>query len=274
MPLSMPVAASACRIARTGRRRGSPQLPDSLGYGIPRRPGNRARIEPPRYERCNGDARRTNAAHRTSVLCMSEEPLGSGFLQLRGGVLVVRQLAQEVVDEVGAAIAEVDVVRVLPHIEHQQYLALSGRERRAGIGRLGDFQLAIPREHQPGPPGAELAHCRCFESLFEFIDATEVFGELLFEHARYATPGRRQRFPEHTVIPMLAGIVEYRLQVLQAIGGPDELFERLAFQRIVLLHQAVQRRHIGIVMFAVMQLQSLLAHAVRSQGAWSKGQWG
>ena len=41
----------------------------------------------------------------------------------------------------------------------------------------------------------------------------------------------------------------------------DDLFERLALQLRVLLDEAVQRRDIGLVMLAVMQLQRFLAHA-------------
>jgi len=72
---------------------------------------------------------------------------------------------------------------------------------------------------------------------------------------------------------MLAGVVEHRGDVGLAVREGDDLFERLALQIGVLLDEAVQRRHIRLMVLAVMQLQRLLAHAFRCEcvGAVGKG---
>ncbi len=65
---------------------------------------------------------------------------------------------------------------------------------------------------------------------------------------------------------MLAGIVEHRRQIRLAIGKGHDLFERLALQIGILFNEAVERRHIGLVVLVVMQLQRFLAHAAIGQG--------
>src|SRR3569833_2033928 len=116
--------------------------------------------------------------------------------ELRGGRLVVGELVEEVVREVRTAIAEVDVVRVLPHVELQQHLALARGERRAGIRRLGDLQLAVVGEDQPRPARAELAESRRLELFLALVDAAEIGVDSGFELARDAPAVRRQRLPE------------------------------------------------------------------------------
>ncbi len=65
---------------------------------------------------------------------------------------------------------------------------------------------------------------------------------------------------------MLAGIVEHRRLVALAVGELHDLLQGLALQRRVLLDEAVQRRHIGLMVLAVVQLQRFLAHAGPGQG--------
>ncbi|MNY52685.1 hypothetical protein D3C86_1883760 [compost metagenome] len=73
---------------------------------------------------------------------------------------------------------------------------------------------------------------------------------------------------------MLPGIVEYRRQLRLAIGEGDDLFQRLAGQVPILLHEAVERGHIGLVVLVVMQLQRFLAHAAFGEGSVGIGQGG
>ncbi len=54
----------------------------------------------------------------------------------------------------------------------------------------------------------------------------------------------------------------------------DDLVERLALQRLVLLDEAVQRRDIGLVVLVVVQLQRFLAHAVPGQRVLGIGKGG
>jgi hypothetical protein len=44
-----------------------------------------------------------------------------------------------------------------------------------------------------------------------------------------------------------------------------------ALQRIVVFHQVIERGHVRSMVFVMMQLQSFLAHASRSQRARGKG---
>ena len=113
--------------------------------------------------------------------------------EFRGSRFVVGELVEEVVREVRTAIAEVDVVRVFPHVEHEQHLALARGERRAGVRRPGDLQFAVVREEEPRPARAELTQRGGLELLLEFVDAAEVLRQLLLELARDATAIRRQR---------------------------------------------------------------------------------
>ena len=73
---------------------------------------------------------------------------------------------------------------------------------------------------------------------------------------------------------MLAGIIEHRRQFRLAVRELDDFFERLALQIGVLLDEAVQRRDIGLMVLAVMQLQGLLAHANAGQGRSGIGKGG
>lgn len=61
---------------------------------------------------------------------------------------------------------------------------------------------------------------------------------------------------------MLAGIVEDRGEFRLAVAEANDLFQRQACKRGVLLDEAVERRDIGLVMLAVVKLDRLGAHAV------------
>ena len=71
---------------------------------------------------------------------------------------------------------------------------------------------------------------------------------------------------------MLAGVVEHRRHVRLAVAEAHDLVQRLVLQRLVLLDEAVQGGHVGLVVLAVMQLQRLLAHAARGQSVRRVGQ--
>ena len=74
-----------------------------------------------------------------------------GRLQLRLGEFVVRQLVHPVLQIVRPAIAEVQVVAVLPHVAAEQHLALAGGERVGAVRRPGHLQLAV-RADAPATP--------------------------------------------------------------------------------------------------------------------------
>src|SRR6185437_63958 len=97
-----------------------------------------------------------------------------------------------------------------------------------------------------------------------------VAGELLLEFARDAAAGGREAVPEEAVVPVLAGVVEDRSQILAPMCQLDHFLERLALQRVVLFHQAVERGDIRLMVLAMMELEGFLAHAARSERAGGK----
>src|ERR1044072_4246950 len=96
------------------------------------------------------------------------------LLQLRCSEFVVRDLVHPVLQVVGAAIAEIEIVAVLPYVAAKQSLAFASRGRIGAIRRLGDLQFAIAAKHQPAPTGAELRGPGVLEGIFELRDATQV----------------------------------------------------------------------------------------------------
>src|ERR1700722_13483725 len=58
------------------------------------------------------------------------------WLELGLGVLVVRQVIQPVLQVVRAAIAEIEIVAVFPHVAAEQHLALAGGERVGAVRGL------------------------------------------------------------------------------------------------------------------------------------------
>src|SRR6185312_5148744 len=183
-----------------------------------------------------------------------------GF-ELLGGELVVGELGQEVVGEVRTPVAEVDVIGVLPHVQDEERLTLSGGERQSGVGGLRDLQAPVLAEHQPGPAGAELAGRGGLEGLLEFVDAAEVGGQPLLEVPRDTAARRRQAIPEEAVVPMLARVVEDGSQLLAAVSELDHFLERLALERIVFVHEAVECGDIRLMVLAMVEFERLLAHA-------------
>src|SRR5208282_3186929 len=79
------------------------------------------------------------------------------------GVFVVRQAIEEVLQVIRAAVAEVQVVAVLPDVGAEQHLAFAGRQRVRSVRGLRHLQLAVRTQHQPCPAGAELADARRLE---------------------------------------------------------------------------------------------------------------
>src|ERR1700685_1164015 len=130
------------------------------------------------------------------------------------GKLVVGELIQEVLDEVGSPIAKVDVVGVLPHIECEQRLAVAVGERILGVRGLRNFKLAVLTEHEPRPARAELSFRRLGECLLEFRDAAKVRDQFSLERARYGAARGREASPEETVVPVLACVIEHGRELL------------------------------------------------------------
>ena len=79
-----------------------------------------------------------------------------GLAEVLGRELPVQELVEDHVDVVGAAVAVVDVVGVLPDVDRDERLLARRGERRLGVRRLLDLELAA-LEDDPRPAAAELA---------------------------------------------------------------------------------------------------------------------
>src|SRR6185437_1859084 len=116
----------------------------------------------------------------------------------------------------------------------------------------------------------ELAGRGRLEGFLEFLDAAEVAGELLLELSGNATARRREAVPEEAVVPVLSGVVEDGSQIIAAVGELDHFLEGLALQRVVLVHQPIERGDIRLMVLAMMELEGLLAHAAGGECAGRK----
>src|SRR5690606_16408618 len=83
----------------------------------------------------------------------------------------------------------------------------------------------------------------------------------------------RQVLPEQIVVPMLAGIVEHGSQISLVLGKQHDFLERLALERVVLFHKAVECGHIGLMMLAMMQLKRFRAHSDAFKRVGCEGKW-
>src|SRR6185312_95599 len=126
-----------------------------------------------------------------------EEASRLGRLELLRREFVVRDLIDPVLEVVRTAVAEVQIIAVLPDIDAEKRLALASRERVGAVRRLRDLQLAVGSEHEPGPAGTELTAARGLEGVLELLHAAEILGDFLLERARdFAAVLRRHRLPE------------------------------------------------------------------------------
>ena len=99
------------------------------------------------------------------------------------------QILEESLEVVGTAVAIIDVVGMLPHIDAEDRLG-AVHERVLAVRCLHDGDLAI-LDGKPGPAGTELADAGLDEILLELLDRAEIGDDLLLEGARE----RRRRRP-------------------------------------------------------------------------------
>src|SRR5258707_7237 len=186
----------------------------------------------------------------------------SGLREQLVDIFPIHQMIDKRLEVVGAAVAIIDVVGMLPNIDpedrrgamHQRIFAIRG---------LRDFKLAVLYS-EPGPAGAELADTGGGEIGLEFLQTTEILGDLLFEAARQfaAAAIGLHPVPEMQMVVVLAGIVEERR--ILAERALDDLFEGLALE-FGALQQVVAVGHIGLMMLVVMVFQRFLRHMGRER---------
>ena len=85
----------------------------------------------------------------------------------------VGELFDEDFQEVRAAVLEVEIIGVLPHIADEQR-CFAIRQRRFSVRRFDDFQLALIG-NQPDPSRAKLTDAGGDKLFLEFIKAAEGF---------------------------------------------------------------------------------------------------
>src|SRR5580700_2738159 len=96
-----------------------------------------------------------------------------------GDVVPVDETLEERLEIIGAPVAIVDVIGVLPHVA-----AEDGRgavhQRVLAVWRLRDGELAV-LDREPAPAGAELGDAGLDEIFLELGDRADVGGDLLFK---------------------------------------------------------------------------------------------
>src|SRR5215212_9571500 len=90
-------------------------------------------------------------------------------------VFPIDQIFAERLQIVGAAVAIIDVVGVLPDVAAENRRCAVD-QRAFAVRGLGDFELAVLDRH-PAPAGAELADASGGEIGLELLKATEILGD-------------------------------------------------------------------------------------------------
>src|SRR5262245_64432482 len=111
-----------------------------------------------------------------------------GLAELLGGEVPVDELP-EGLDVLRPRVPVVDVVRVLPHVARQDRRA-ARLDRRAGVGLLGDLELAVRALDEERPAAAEEPGGLARELLLELLEGAEVLGEGVRELALRGAAGR------------------------------------------------------------------------------------
>src|SRR5579884_1284725 len=133
-----------------------------------------------------------------------------GFVHLFD-VLPIDEMLPERLQVVRAAVAIVDIVRMLPDVAAKDGLA-AVHQRVFAIGCLHNGNLAV-LDCKPTPAGAELGDAGLDKVFFHLGERTDVGCELLFKLPRQliAAAAFLHPLPEVNVIVVLAGIVEEAL---------------------------------------------------------------
>src|SRR4051794_30380375 len=106
---------------------------------------------------------------------------GSGVREILFGEAPIEKLVDYSLDVVGAPILVVEVVRMLPYVDRQQW-RLSFDEGDFGIAGLDDLELAAG-SHEPTPARAELRDAGVDQLLLEVVVAAKIRIDLLRDDA-------------------------------------------------------------------------------------------
>src|SRR5450631_4504160 len=107
--------------------------------------------------------------------------LASNLAEQLVDIFPVHQMLDKRLEIIRTAVAIIDVVGMLPDVAAEDRRAAM-HQRAFAVGGLGDFELAV-LHREPAPAGAELADAGGGEIGLEFLEATEILGDLLFQTA-------------------------------------------------------------------------------------------
>src|ERR1700722_6548605 len=151
---------------------------------------------------------------------------GRRFVHL-GDVVPVDEILEERLEVIGAPVAIVDIIRMLPDVAAEDRSSAVD-QRILAVRRLRDGELAV-LDREPAPAGAELGDAGLNEIFLELCDRADVGGDLLFQLAGnlVAAAALLHPLPEMNVVVVLSGIVEQA--GILAEGAFDDLLDRLVF---------------------------------------------
>ncbi len=176
-------------------------------------------------------------------------------------------MVEEGGDEVRAAVAEVDVVGMLPHVDGQQGL-VGGGQRGLTVGSVDNVHVAVGLFHQPGPARAEVADGGFVKGFLERSVAAPFGVDGRSQRALgFTAAARFQTVPEEGVVPHLGAVVEQA-----AAGFFDDVFQRHVIE-LGALDQVVGVIDISLMVLAVVVFQRFARH-MRGERVGGKGQGG
>jgi hypothetical protein len=116
-------------------------------------------------------------------------------------------------------VAIVDVIGMFPDVDRQNRL-FGMFQRRVGISKRQDFELALGIGSQPSPTGAEQFRAGVGHRLLKGLESTKIALDGICQFTfGLPTPLRRQAIPIKRMIQRLGGIIEH---------GPNRLNDHFA----------------------------------------------
>ena len=156
----------------------------------------------------------------------------------------------------------INVIGVFPNIEREQRNHPVMRHWRVRVVERSDPKRA-PIEHQPRPAAGEMVDRLFLQLLKHCVGIAErVVDEVRELASRALTLRWSEALPEEAVVPQLRAVVE-QLAVSGPVRLADHLREGCAAQRLILLEQFVRFVDVGLVVLAVVKLESLGRHVRR-----------
>src|ERR1035437_6050986 len=172
-------------LAATRKRIFARQRANEISWKSLRLPGDgrdrRGRAWP---EQPRENDRQTDDGHAVALIfppCNRAKTLFDGCLVAFRDIVPIHEIVDEGLEIIGAAIAVVDVIGMLPDIDGQNRHR-SLEQRIFGVPRLRHGYLAI-LDHEPSPTGTELCRTALHQVLLDLFDRSKSLDKRLFELA-------------------------------------------------------------------------------------------